>query len=112
MRLNSRKNIENLEGPSARTAIPQAIHRHKRSRAVEKILFVALLAFGFSSLSQALWTVSAHADEVSDLMSSPSDQSENLSQPDAVDSCLANLPTPPLKPGLHRVIQLVNCSNQ
>jgi len=31
---------------------------------------------------------------------------------DASDPCLANLPVPNVAPGLHRVVQLVNCSNQ
>lgn len=30
----------------------------------------------------------------------------------AADSCLDNVPVPTLKVGLHRVVQLVNCSNQ
>ena len=29
-----------------------------------------------------------------------------------VDACLAKVPTPQVQPGLHRVVQLVNCSNQ
>ena len=57
----------------------------------------------------------AHAEELSD---SASDQSGDLGQAEnaefrsKLDSCLAGLNTPPLKPGLHRVVQLVNCSNQ
>jgi len=49
-------------------------------------------------------------------MNSPSDQLENPDQaanPDVTppDACLDSLPNPQLKNGLHRVIQLVNCSN-
>jgi len=29
-----------------------------------------------------------------------------------LDACLANVPTPTVKPGLHRVVQLVNCSDE
>ncbi len=120
MQLNSRRNTESLEGVRVRMATSQSIHRHKRSHAVERILIVALLAFGFSSLPQALLTARAHADEISDLMNSSSDQLENPDQAESPDGklksgpdpCLAGLKTPPLKPGLHRVIQLVNCSNQ
>ncbi len=115
MQLRTQRDTYSLGGITIRTAIPQAIHRHQLSRAVERILIVALLAFGLSSIFQSFWTVGAHADEVSD---STSDQSEDLGQaenPDLkseLDTCLAGLKTPDLKPGLHRVIQLVNCSDQ
>ncbi len=48
----------------------------RRNRWLEKFLVAALLTLGLSSLPSMLWTVSAHADEVSDLMNS--DQLENL----------------------------------
>ena len=118
MQLNSRRNTESLVEVRVRTATPQAIHRHKRSRVVEKILIVALLAFGFSSGFQLWWTLRAQADGVSGLINAPSDQLKNLGQaegPNAKlkstpDPCLAKVPTPQIKDGLHRVIQLVNCS--
>ncbi len=65
----------------------QPIRRYKRTRG--KVLIISLLAFGFSSILLLLGTVAGHA---------------------APDSCLDNLPVP--APALHRVVQLVNCSNQ
>ena len=100
MQLISRRDTESLEGVRVRTAIPQAIHRHRRSRVVERILLLALLALGLSSLPQALWTVRAHADEISDLMNSPSGQSENPDQAENPDLKLKSGPDPCLD-GLH-----------
>jgi Thaumatin family len=92
MQLDARRNADSLGEVRVRTATPLAIGRDKR-RVVNRILLVALLAFGFSSLFQTLWTISVHAQA-------------------GPDSCLNGLPTPQLKPGLHRVVQLVNCAQQ
>jgi hypothetical protein len=69
----------------------QPILRHRRTRLADKDLIVSLLAFGFSSIFQLFWSVPSHAQGVG-------------------DPCLANLPVP--SPAAHRVVQLVNCSNQ
>jgi hypothetical protein len=65
----------------------QPVRRGKRTRLAAKVLIVSLLAFGFSSIFQLFWSVPSHAE-----------------------GCLASLPVP--TPALHRVVQLVNCSNQ
>ena len=81
-----------------RTVDPRrAIRRRSWSRLTDTVFVVALLAFGFGLLPHTPPIVSAHADEVS----------SNLVK----DSCLDGLPTPKLEHGLHRVVQLVNCSN-
>ncbi|MGO9347800.1 MAG: thaumatin family protein [Terriglobales bacterium] len=98
-------------------AVPQSINRYKPSRVVGSILFVAVFAFGLSSGLQ-LRPIAAHADEISALMTEPSLQGQNSEQAqgaaksDAMDTCLANVPIPSLAPNLHRVVQMVNCSNQ
>ena len=82
-------NRESLRGISGRAASSVPIHLDQLRR-FKHYLLAAILAFGFCSLTAALWTVSARAQ----------------------DSCLENVPTPQLQPGLHRVVQLVNCSQQ
>ena len=109
-----------------------AIRRHRRVRLTDAVLVVAFLAFGFGSVLQLCRPVAAHADEISDLMTEPSDQAQDsdqampsdvetpinpgvaqdANQPDETDPCLAPLPIPTPAAGLHRVIQMVNCSNQ
>src|SRR5262249_19923742 len=60
---------------------------------------LVLLALGFGSLSQSWWVVPAHAGTVP-------------SSAPAANDCLVNLPvTAPSAPS-HRVVQLVNCSNE
>jgi hypothetical protein len=74
----------------------QPIRRRRRTCLADKVLIVALLAFGFSSVFQLFWSVPSHAQEA---------------KCDA--AYLATLPAPPkLTPKLHRVVQLVNCSNE
>ena len=99
---------------------------HRRSRAVGRILTLALLAFVFGSLFRFSRPVNAHADDASGSADQPSDQSGSLQVASdatptpppntcatpAADACLDSLPIPTPAPGLHRVIQLVNCSNQ
>jgi hypothetical protein len=67
-----------------------------------KFLIVALMTFVLSPLFQ---TLNAHAQS-----RGPSSSPAKIKS--QVDACLANVPIPKVKPGLHRVIQLVNCSNQ
>ena len=80
------------------------------------VLVVALLAFGLSSVFQLFWTVRAQTDEASNVTNSASDQLETVGQD--LGSCdqayLNSLPVPKVNKDqqLHRVIQLVNCSNQ
>jgi Thaumatin family len=70
----------------AAAALPTDVENRSE---VKRIPLIALLALVFGSLPATLWTVSARAQG---------------------DSCLDNLPTPQLQTGLHRVVQLVNCS--
>jgi hypothetical protein len=65
----------------------QPVRSGKRTRLAAKVLIVSLLAFGFSSVFPLFWSVPSHAQ-----------------------GCLASLPVP--TPALHRVVQLVNCSDQ
>ena len=51
-----------------------------------------------------------HAGDFSELVNPGQVQDANL--PDDTDPCLKNLPVPVPAKGLHRVIQMVNCSNQ
>ena len=67
----------------------QPILRSKRALCAEKILIFSLCALALSSILLLLGTVRGDA---------------------ASDPCLDHLPTP--APHLHRVVQLVNCSNQ
>jgi hypothetical protein len=103
-----------VDPASSNLASPPTIHRHQRSRAVGRILILALLAFVFSSLFRMSRTVNAHADDASDSIDQPSDQSGSLQAiaTPAPDACLDSLPIPTPAAGLHRVVQLVNCSNQ
>jgi Thaumatin family len=103
------------------TAIPSAIHPSPSGYTNKKILVVAFLIMGLSLLPRTSWIASAHADQLSDLMNAPSDQRENFGQvggPNTSglksqwDSCLIRVPTPKVRAGLHRVVQLVNCSEQ
>ena len=64
---------------------------HKRTHRADKVLVVLLVALGLSSILLLFGTVRAQA---------------------APDSCLDSLPVPTPPAGLHRVAQLVNCSNQ
>ncbi|VTZ50389.1 Thaumatin pathogenesis-related protein [Methylocella tundrae] len=75
-------------------AIPiQLISGRKATRLTHKIIIIALLAFGFGSIIPMFWGAHAHAQ--------------------VVDPCLQGLPTPtPQQPAVHRVLQLINCSNQ
>ena len=93
---------------------PPVQHPH-RSRVVKRLLLITLLAFTVSSLSVALSTVTAHAQ------SAPASNHPASAQPEApgvhfkaapVDPCLANVPAPDVPIGLHRVVQLVNCSRR
>jgi hypothetical protein len=71
------------------------------SRLAGLSLVLMLLALGLSSSLRPLRAVTARAQE-----SAPTANS------DASDPCLANLTVPSVAPGLHRVVQMVNCSNQ
>jgi hypothetical protein len=75
----------------------QPIRRRRRIRLIDKILVVALLALGLGSIAQPFWSIDAHAAR---------------QQAPRPDQCLANLPSPTPTPPSHRVVQLVNCSNQ
>jgi hypothetical protein len=116
MRLKSERRIQSLDAVRVRRA--SSIHRRHRNRMVEKILIVSLFAFVLNSLPQTSLTLDARADELSALMNSSPGQSANHGQaknPDGKlkavkDPCLVSVPTPQLKSGLHRVVQLVNCS--
>ena len=107
-------------------AVPRrAIQRRRRTRLNDTVLIVALLAFGFSSVFQLFWTVSAQADELSDLIEEgASDQLNSAPGPNGVADPAANaspcetkrqafeatLPVPqPIGNGY--VVQLVNESN-
>ena len=116
---------------SARRSVLPHIRRHALqgkwtsllSRPVS-ILIVATLALNLSAVSWSIQPSFAQADEPSEGMSPSPDQPEDLEvfqQPSeelgaakgaGSDSCLDNLKVPSLKPGSHRVVQLVNCSNQ
>ncbi len=122
MQLASLRETQRLEGVRIRTA-PRHARRRERSRAVENILFVALLAFGLSSVLQLFRPVAAQADELSDLMNESSNQLENSASAaaDAATqaSCEADraayeatLPVPSPAAGLTYVVQLVNESDQ
>ncbi|MGH6838770.1 MAG: thaumatin family protein [Methylocella sp.] len=63
-----------------------------RTRLAAKALMVCLLALGLSSVFQLFWNGPTHAQ--------------------APDACLANLPVPTPAAPSHRVVQLVNCSNE
>src|SRR6202011_1109582 len=107
-------------------AVPRrAIQHQKRTRLNDTVLIVALLAFGFSSVFQLFWTVSAQADELSNLIEEgASDQLNNAPGPNDVADPAANL-TPcetkrqafeaalpvPQPIGNGYVVQLVNESN-
>lgn len=113
------RNSGTLEQQRVRGDTARAIHRGRRRRITAEILIVALVALVCATLPKAPWTAIARADDLSDLMNLPSDQLENLDQADepaarsrGADPCLEKLPVPQLKSGLHRVIQLVNCSNE
>jgi len=97
--------------------IRAAIHSDVRKHRARRILIVALSTLVFSSVPCSWLTVSACADEVSDLMKS--NRLENLNQAEnpsrelrgtQEDNCLRSVPTPSPAPGLHRVVQLVNCA--
>ena len=77
---------------------------------VEKVIIIALLAFVFSAVSQVFWFVGADAQEPSAKARGQADRL--LGAPSKPDACLANLPEPTPKAPAHRVVQLVNCSNQ
>jgi Thaumatin family len=67
-----------------------------------RLLLIALMTFVFGALLQ---TLNARAQSPR-LSASPNKVKSQL------DACLVKVPTPEVKPSLHRVIQLVNCSNQ
>src|SRR5712672_2734842 len=93
---------------------------------------IALLAVVFGSLIQFAGTTDIRADELSEIanrtldglsyaQASPSElvnssESAIEGEPNrknvGPDPCLKNLPVPVPQAGSHRVIQLVNCSNQ
>jgi len=70
------------------------IRRDRRTRLMEQVLIVALLILGFGSVCQLFWSVRAYADSL------------------RPDQCSTNLPEPTPQAPSHRVVQLVNCSNQ
>ncbi len=71
------------------------IRRNEQTRLTNTILLVALLAFAFSSVSPLFWSVRAHAAHLR-----------------SDEACLKDLPTPTPNAPSHRVVQLVNCSDQ
>ena len=71
------------------------------SRLAGLTLVVMLLTLGLSSSLRPLRAPTARAQENAPAASS-----------DASDPCLAPLTIPSVAPGLHRVVQMVNCSNQ
>lgn len=73
-------------------AAQQPIRPSEPKQRAGRLRIVSLLAVGLGSLLLLFGTVRAHA--------APG------------DPCLSNLPTPVPAAGLHRVVQLVNCSNQ
>jgi len=76
-------------------ALRQPILRHWQPRLAGKLLIVGLWAFVFSSVFQLFWSVPAYAQ---------------VSRVPCDEAYLKTLPVP--KPKLHRVVQLVNCSDQ
>ena len=91
----------------------------KLGHAVRILVVIGVLAFGLGLGPRTLLTAGAQADEASELRSSGSDHLEDSVQrkglksksKSELDTCLALVPTPQPSPGLHRVVQLVNCAS-
>ena len=95
-----------------RRATP-AGRQHERDRTAGKCLVFVVELFAFVSILLSL-PVMARADGGSKLSNSRSVQPapvQTNAQLDT-DACLDSLPTPQPKASSHRVVQLVNCSNQ
>jgi hypothetical protein len=120
MQLTSPQDLKHPKVISDQVTTSPALHGFNPIRAIGKLLAVVLMAVCFNALPQGWWTVSARADEVPDLTAVPADGATNTSPADnpnaklkaAADPCLAAVPVPTAKIGLHRVVQLVNCSRR
>jgi hypothetical protein len=94
------KHSHNLNA-GAKGLTTRPVQRGIWSRLVGLTLVVMLLALALASILRPLRAPTARAQESAPAASS-----------DASDPCLANLPIPSVAPGLNRVVQMVNCSNQ
>lgn len=92
-----------------------------RCRAFEKLAIVLFIVVTAGSLSLRGFIGIAHADEVSAVLAAlgaaDQDQDDQAVAPGKVkggtgDPCLDAVPLPTVKDGLHRVVQLVNCSQR
>src|SRR3984893_15359873 len=89
-RKNSRPDLGG--GAYMTEAVPRrASQRRRRTRLNDTVLIVALCAFGFSSVFQLFWTVSAQADELSNLIEEgASDQLNSAPGPNDIADPAAN----------------------
>ena len=111
-----------------KTLSSRAVRIYPRTKATGAISVIALLIFGLVFGLEFFWTMSARADEISDLMAEATIKTRDSAQPiapDAVDvaSCDAQRqsyeaglpvpsPTPGVPPNIGYVVQFVNETNQ
>ena len=102
---------KNPEAPSRlRGVLSRTVHALSLRQFSVIAACTAVLTFGLICLSTSFQTPDARADYLSELGNSGEAQDSNLA--DDTDPCLKNLPIPAPAQGLHRVIQMVTCSNQ
>jgi hypothetical protein len=108
MQSSFRSNSRNLNRVTDREGLPKPPVRSLFSSLI--VPATMLLAIAIIGAFLSFRVVAARAADLSELINPGVAQDSNLA--DFTDPCLKNLPVPAPSPGLHRVIQMVNCSNQ